>query len=489
MQCPKNLFLQVYHKKLAAPVSPQEQMIFDQGNLVGELAQKEFKKNTAIVDTKFWDFKGALQKTENFISQNKEHIFEASFSYKGIFARVDILQKADKNSWNLIEVKSGTKVKEENIIDVALQLWILENLGYKINKVYLMHVNNQCHFPDMSDFFYKEDISEKAKACSKKIQNSILKLKKVVEDQKMPSVDIGPHCSKPYECKFKAYCGKHLSKQSVFLLPSMADNDFAQLAWKKKLWAFYKNNILEIKDIAKKDLNDKQQIAQKVHITNQNYINYPSLKKDLNRLQWPINYLSFNSLNPAVPLWEGLRPYQQAVFQYHSAQQNDLNSKIIYKNYLHNNDKDPRLALAEHLAEEFCLTGSVLCYHKAFDGHKLKVLAELYPHLKSALLSIASRLLEPISFFKNSIYLKSFKAQINIQAIVLVIYGKDLCDKNLQINDTALAQMAYQDWIRLYNNADPAAKDIQNNLVDYGRQKVFILVKAMEYLHKLQAKD
>lgn len=485
MQCPKNLFLQVYHKKLAAAISPQEQMIFDQGNLVGELAQKEFKKNTAIVDTEFWNFKGALQKTEQFILQNKEHIFEASFSYKGIFARVDILQKVDDKSWNLIEVKSGTKVKEENIKDVALQLWILTNLGYKINKVYLMHINNQCQPPDMSDFFYKQDISLKAKELSKTIENSILKLKKIIEDQKMPLVDIGPHCNQPYECKFKSHCGKNLSKQSIFLLPSMADNDFQEAAWKKKLWAFYKNNILEIKDIDQKDLNAKQQIAQKVHIKNQDYINQPLLKADLKNLQWPVSYLSFNSLNPAVPLWNGVRPYQKVVFQYQLAKQKDLNSKIIYTNYLHHNEENPSLSLAENLAKEFCAKGSVLCYHKAFDGHKLKVLAELYPHLKSPLLDIKSRLLEPSSFFKKNIYLKSFKAQTNIKAIALAIYGKDFFYKDLKINDTALAQMAYQNWIQLYNNADPLNKEIQNDLADYGKQGVFVLVKAMEYLYRL----
>ncbi|MBE8162985.1 MAG: DUF2779 domain-containing protein, partial [Bdellovibrionaceae bacterium] len=376
MQCPKNLFLQVYNKKLAAPITAAEQMIFDQGNLVGELAQKEFKKDTALVNTAYWDFKGALTKTEEFILQGKKNIFEASFSYKGIFARVDILEKVQSSDgqdvWNLVEVKSGTKVKDENVKDVALQLWILENLGYKVQSCYLMHINNQCVFPDMSNFFHKQDITARAQELKDSVANSIIELKQMVDSQQEPEVDIGPHCNAPYECKFKAHCGKHLPKDSIFLLPSMEEYDFKEEAWKKKLWGFYKKNIIEIKDIPEGELNAKQQIAKKVHVQDQSYIHRQGIAADLKRWQWPLQYLSFNSINPAVPFWEGVRPYEQIPFQYtvglgqglgqdlgQGLSQGLGQGKVVYKNYLHNDSKDPRLALAEQLVEDLKGEGSI----------------------------------------------------------------------------------------------------------------------------------
>ena len=33
---------------------------------------------------------------------------------------------------------------------------------------------------------------------------------------KSPNVDIGPHCSDPYDCDFKGTCWKHIPDYSVF---------------------------------------------------------------------------------------------------------------------------------------------------------------------------------------------------------------------------------------------------------------------------------
>lgn len=499
LQCPKNLFLQVYHKKLAAPITPQEQMIFDQGNLVGELAQKEFEtinKPGALVNTAYWDFKGALKKTEEFVFQGKENIFEASFSYEGVFARVDILQKLKpeevgdnqkEDVWNLIEVKSGTKVKEENIKDVALQLWILENLGYKIQDCYLMHINNQCVFPDMSNFFHKENITVKAKEIKAVIGEKALELKKMVEAQVMPVKDIGPHCNAPYECKFKAYCGKDLSKQSIFLLPSMAGNDFAEGSWKKKLWDFYSQSILEIKDIPEEVLSPKQKIGQKVHLTGQSYINSQAISLDLKKWQQPLHYLSFNTINPAVPLWEGVRPYQQVIFQYNYAYQESIESEIIYKNYLDYDGVDPRLALTEQLVKDISEKGSIVSCHKAFDGYKVKVLANLYPHLKKPLLSIASRLVEPLKVLINHVYLKSFGPKRDLKFIALALFGKDASYKDFPVKDDALAQMAYKRVVKLLEEGSVSSLE-KDQLRQYGKQDVFVLVKLVEWLYKYSKK-
>ncbi|MBE8221947.1 MAG: DUF2779 domain-containing protein [Bdellovibrionales bacterium] len=486
MQCPKNLFLQVYNKKLASPITAAEQMVFDQGNLVGELAQKKFTKKTALVNKKFWDFEGALKQTEEFIFQGKENIFEASFTYKGIFARVDILQKVegDNDLWNLIEVKSGTKVKDENIKDVALQLWILENLDYKIQNCYLMHINNQCVFPDMSDFFHKEDITLKAKEVKNEVANSILELKQIVDNQKEPDIDIGPHCNTPYECKFKSYCGKHLPKDSVFLLPSMEEYDFKEDEWKKKLWGFYKQNIFKIKDIPVNKLTPRQQIAQKVHTQDKSYIDKNGIALDLKKLKQPFHYLSFNIINPAIPFWEGVRPYEQIIFQYSICMQKNFDSDLVYKNYLHDNNKDPRLALAEKLVKDAGDEGSVVCYHKAFDGHKIKSLAKLYPHLQKPLLNIVSRLVDPLLIFKKHVYLKSFGAQINIKFIATALFGKELGFDNLNIKDEALVQMAYKNLIKEFDNKNfETNKDkITQDLLEYGKQDVYILAKLTKWL-------
>jgi DNA-binding sugar fermentation-stimulating protein len=48
-------------------------------------------------------------------------IYEASFSYDDVRVRVDILSRLGRGKWNLVEVKSSTKVKNEYLPDVSVQ--------------------------------------------------------------------------------------------------------------------------------------------------------------------------------------------------------------------------------------------------------------------------------------------------------------------------------------------------------------------------------
>jgi hypothetical protein len=41
-QCPKALYYSIFRKELAAPTTPAQQAVFDQGNAVGRLAQGHF---------------------------------------------------------------------------------------------------------------------------------------------------------------------------------------------------------------------------------------------------------------------------------------------------------------------------------------------------------------------------------------------------------------------------------------------------------------
>ena len=49
-----------------------------------------------------------------------------------------------------------------------------------------------------------------------RIPNEVRRLKNVIESPEVPQIDIGPHCSDPYDCDFKGTCWKHIPDYSVF---------------------------------------------------------------------------------------------------------------------------------------------------------------------------------------------------------------------------------------------------------------------------------
>src|SRR5437764_659619 len=59
---------------------------------------------------------------------------------KYLYGRDDIITR-NGNSWDLIEVKSSTSVKNDHIADLAFQRVCFEDCGYLIGKVMVTHID------------------------------------------------------------------------------------------------------------------------------------------------------------------------------------------------------------------------------------------------------------------------------------------------------------------------------------------------------------
>ena len=132
LQCLKRLFLECYQRDLADVVGPGQQGLFDSGTAVGELARQRFP-NGLLIQEDHLHHSNAINSTGRAIADNTvPAIFEAAFTFEGIRIRVDILKRTGADAFDLIEVKSSTKVKPEHIPDVAIQLRVLGGLGIRV---------------------------------------------------------------------------------------------------------------------------------------------------------------------------------------------------------------------------------------------------------------------------------------------------------------------------------------------------------------------
>jgi hypothetical protein len=57
-------------------------------------------------------------------------------------------------------------------------------------------------------------------------------------------------------------------------------------------------------------------IQRQVARTGQPHIDRKALASFLKRLKYPVGYLDFETFSTAIPLFDGLRPYQQVPFQF-----------------------------------------------------------------------------------------------------------------------------------------------------------------------------
>lgn len=218
LQCHKSLYLHKYQPELRAEPTPELEALWKSGHEVGDFAHMLFPGGVVV------PFDGLtkeeqLAKTREEIDRGTKAIYEATFSFDDVFVKADIIVR-NRGYWDLYEVKSSTSVKEHYWDDVAVQYYVLSGCGLPINKAYLVHINNgYVRDGDIvpEELFVLQDITGIVKEKQASIPEELAGMRAMLRG-KMPEIDIGPHCSDPYDCDFMGFCWQHVPEDSVFSL-------------------------------------------------------------------------------------------------------------------------------------------------------------------------------------------------------------------------------------------------------------------------------
>jgi hypothetical protein len=90
-------------------------------------------------------------------------LYEPGFMFSGCFARIDILNPAGTDAWDIIEVKSTTSVKDVHLPDLAFQAYVATGAGVTVRRCLLAHINGDYvrHGPvDPMQLFVVEDVHD-----------------------------------------------------------------------------------------------------------------------------------------------------------------------------------------------------------------------------------------------------------------------------------------------------------------------------------------
>jgi hypothetical protein len=117
LQCFKRLWLQVKDPSKQLKLTKSQQRIINQGIEVGLYARKQFPNGLLI----YGEGAEAIQQTQQALQSGITCLFEAAFLFDDVFIRCDILQQTTTGTWDLTEVKSSGKVKDEHIQDLAIK--------------------------------------------------------------------------------------------------------------------------------------------------------------------------------------------------------------------------------------------------------------------------------------------------------------------------------------------------------------------------------
>ena len=450
IQCHKRLWYEKNHPERKANISRSLQRKFDQGEEVGILARKCFPEGV-LIDV--IDPLTSAKQTEEAIERGDTCIFEATFISNGVLVKCDILQK-DTNSWKIIEVKASTVnstvkkskiVKEEYLHDLAIQKYVLTGCGLSVSKTQLMIINSkECVYPDLSNLFSIEDATDQVNQLMDDVHNNVETFKTILAGNDEPKVLIGQQCEKPYPCPFKEYCWRDVPEKSIFTIPG--------LRWNKKNELIEKS-IFSLEDVPTDyPLSDRQWMYVDSVQNGQPMIDNPAIQRLMAELEYPIHFLDFETDDPPIPIFDGLRPYQQFPFQY-SCHIMEQDGTVTHQEYLHTDESDPRKPLLESLLNHISPRGSVVVY-TLFERGRLMDLTDTFPQHSSALKSIINRLWDQSDIFKNYYKHPDFCGYYSLKDVLPVLVPS-LRYENLDVQDGLEAQAV---WNLMLNTTNEEKK-------------------------------
>lgn len=474
-RCHKSIYLTIHNPSLEAPISEDTQALFDQGNLIGEEARKRFPGG-ALIDNKPWDFVGSLKKTRELLSNGTETIYEAAFEHKGCYARADIIQYSkDTKRWKIFEVKSSTKVKDEQIDDIGLQAWIIANSGLPIEQISILHLNPECRFPNLDDLFVSADLTEQLRALYPKILPRVSEIFSVIQSSKAPDIDIGSHCSTPNDCGFMEHCWsqKKIPEVSVFNLPQI----------RAKKWEYYSQGIMSLDDPRLTELSPIQKRVVDAFKSGERIIEKGGIKSAIESWEFPLVFLDFETINPAIPRFKGCTPFSHVPFQFSVHVWPSPNDELVHLEFLHDSKSDPRPDLIPALIKACGDSGSIVAYYGRFESDRISELAEFSSENKDALNLLVSRIVDPLPIFREHVYDNKFGGSFSLKAVAPAILGDAHSYDGMPVANGTAAQRAYEEMIS--DSTSSARKsELRRAMLDYCQKDTLVMVELVKWLFR-----
>ncbi|MBR9859785.1 DUF2779 domain-containing protein [bacterium] len=433
IQCPKSLWLYKHSPELRE-VDDSLQRRFDTGTNVGILAQQLYPNGIDASEGFKYPWVPSAESTTELIAKGQSVIYEATFIANQVLVAVDILVK-NEDGWHAYEVKSTNDLKEQHIPDAAIQYYVMQQYGLELKSMNIITFNRDYvrrGALDIQSLFKVHEITEEVQEMEDSLPDIISDLMEVQQSDTCPSVEIGTHCSNPYSCDFMGHCWKEVPEYSVFNLTRAGS----------KAWDLYEMGIEKIEDIPEEfPLSDAQAIQRDAELMGKEFINEEGIQRFLDQLVYPIYHFDFETIMPAVPMFDQSRPYQQIPFQY-SLHIEQKDGSVEHREFLAESDgTDPRPKLIQNMLADLGagVEGTILAYSSGFEKGRIKELARDFPEFETDLISLIERIQDlAIPFSKKYYYTKEMQGSYSIKA-VLPALCPDLSYSDLEIQEGGTA--------------------------------------------------
>jgi hypothetical protein len=224
----------------------------------------------------------------------------------------------------------------------------------------------------------------------------------------------------------------------------------------------------------------------KHHKSQEVKIDKEKIKAFLDSIAYPINFFDFETFQNAIPRFDKQRPYAQMPFQY-SLHILHEDGTLEHKEFLGDENADPREALAKQMLQDITSTGSIVAYSQGFEKGKIRDLAELLDGLSEELLALNERFVDISDpFSQKHYYHPKFNGRYSIKVVLPTLFPDDDELDYKKLGSIQNGGDAMDTFANLYLIKDKDKVDeIKQDLLAYCRLDTLAMVRIWEKLHQI----
>ena len=474
---PAWLWLKKNDKKKLPPIDDDLQAMFDAGYVFESYVEKLFPDAVKVGFNNYSEYLSLPRRTKEVLLSGAKTIMQAGFETGQISCICDLMVKNDDGTFNLYEIKSSTSAKAEHEFDLAFQIEVLEENNISISKIFIVHVN--------SDYVRSGEIDINVLTKITEVTQKIRDLKDFTKVNIEKALAIASAKVCPDLSPSKASLGSfgewleiyktlvEIEDYSIYHLCAPGADKIGQL---EKLGV---KKIIDIPNDFKLDVKQQRQVQATKN--NEILVDKEVIKDFLDRLEFPLYFLDYETLSSVVPIFDGLGPYKQLPFQYSLHKLENPESEIEHFEYLHRDSVNPVKDLTETLKSQIGDKGTVLVWYEGFEKSCNELMGKVAPEYAEFYKDLNDRIVDLMIPFSTGAYThKDFFGSASIKKVLPVLIP-ELSYKGLDIHAGGAAQRLWMDVALLGKRQDEKEK-IFADLLKYCELDTLAMVRIYQFL-------
>jgi uncharacterized protein DUF2779 len=471
LQCHKQLWWRVHDPRAPELLPDQNSRMLIQAARQVVILAREYVSGGRLISFRHQATAERVEATGAAMAGGAAPLYDGTFARDGLVVQVDILERT-ADGWTLIEVNSSLDVKEKHLVDAAIQAHTVRLSGVGLRRVEIMHLNRECRFPDLSNLFVREDITERVHPLAHRIEAEAAAQRLMLQGP-LPEKNTGDHCSQPQRCPFwdRCWTSEHHHDLTTVYRAGKKLKQWAAQGWR---------SILDLPpDLSLNPVATRQVRAVRTGLLQVE----PALTAALDVFSGPLAFVDFETVSPPIPRWPGCAPYDTVPVQL-SCHLEDGSGRYRHVEWLADGPGDPRVAFARFLVEACAGARSIVSYNAGFEAECLRRLSGALPELAPELTDVERRLVDLLPVVRDHVYHPSFNGSFSLKQVLPAL----VTDMHYDGMDVAEGRSASRELMQLLFGEPIDAQErsvIRESLLAYCKQDTWAMVRLLQRLREL----